>query len=417
MSVKDFYGRICGVDNSYIQDGLLSIPESSDCKSDTNSPACQQQVVQQNIRSDLSNQKYLYYTDITNPFALGGVCVSYCPGSMQGAKYCPPELEQDELVPNVCIVKRSAKNYPSSLSHKLLLSDLEYRSTLFRCLPAVTETTHNGTTISKKNSLIVGRLNQLNMFLSELWADVSRSWRLILVSGVIAILFGFFFLLMVRMYAEIFVWFAIGLLFVALLGGGIMGLASSPSESTSLYSLSAWMPRAPIYASIIACIASLVYAIFIGVFFQRIKRATGIFREAANAVAALPALLILPFTLFILIVVFLIFWMQTALNLWSAVGETSVHGSTTVVSWSYSHRFMFFYHLFGFFWVSQFLLGYLHTSTAGAVATWYWTPTEEKYVTRLQQPVLRAAMRPVLYHIGSIALGRYLHVHGSNSIC
>jgi len=434
----DYLGRVCGVNNRNAEDGIISIPNSAACKhpNSPNSNECIEQVQRAGLKQDLTDKPFLYYFDLTKPFALGGVCVSKCPGtggsssvaieqaSSASKRYCPPELQNDPIIPNVCLAKRldapGDKSYPEAVTNRLLISSLEYRPVMFRCLPNIGSQKSqqaNYTAITEKKSNILGRLNSFSMVIDELWADVARSWKLLLVSAVIAILLGFSFLILVRIYAHIFVWFAVVALFVALTGAGLFGIVTSYadniSEVTGISALGgedgilvAYFPNFRFYASLVSLALALAYALFVGAFYTRIQRATGVFREAALAVASLPHLLIVPVLLFIVISVFLVFWVQVALTLWSAVGSSSVSSGTTQFSWSIAHRLMFGYHLFGFFWVTQFFVAFLYTSVAGAVAEWYWIPQEEKQrIMTVREPILRAIIRPCIYHLGSLALG------------
>jgi hypothetical protein len=403
----DFYGRVCGVDNSRVNDGVLSIPDAKECNTQgVTSSACVNLVSSRRLKQDLSKKPFLYYLDITQPFYYGGTCVSYCPGT-SGQEYCPPELEPDPLIPNSCVARREDKTFPMSPATKMLTSGLTYRTLLFRCLPNISPSMDisNSTKISTTRGNILSHLNSFSMIFDELWADISRCWKVFVISATVAILLGFGFLVFVRLYAAAFIWFAIGMLFTVLFFGGAFGLyfySSSPHDDTVL---SAWMPNLRFYLSLISIICSFLYLFIIGLSFRRIKRATGIFREAATAVASLPSLLLLPMLLFIIISVFILYWIQIALSLWSSVGSTHVQGKVTQFSWSISHRLMFGYHIFTFFWVGNFVIAYLYTTVAGAIATFYWTPHEEKHVALLKQPVLRSALRCLLFHLGSLACG------------
>ncbi|CAG0879319.1 unnamed protein product [Cyprideis torosa] len=59
------------------------------------------------------------------------------------------------------------------------------------------------------------------------------------------------------------------------------------------------------------------------------------------------------------------------------------------------------YHIFLFFWVTQFIIACQHVVVAGAIATWYFTRDKNK----LGWPVIASFYRLVRFHLGSVAFG------------
>ncbi|KAF2349739.1 Choline transporter-like, partial [Trinorchestia longiramus] len=62
------------------------------------------------------------------------------------------------------------------------------------------------------------------------------------------------------------------------------------------------------------------------------------------------------------------------------------------------------YHIFGFFWVSQFVVGCQHVVVATAVSTWYFTRNKKE----IGWPILTGMQNLILYHMGSVAFGALL---------
>jgi len=66
-------------------------------------------------------------------------------------------------------------------------------------------------------------------------------------------------------------------------------------------------------------------------------------------------------------------------------------------------RAMQFYHIFGMFWCTGFILAMGEMVVAGAIASWYFSePPEKKPPSR---PVLKSLKRTCRYHLGSLAFG------------
>jgi hypothetical protein len=158
------------------------------------------------------------------------------------------------------------------------------------------------------------------------------------------------------------------------------------------------------YSGIFLLILDLLYVIIILFYARRINRSIAILRKAASAVSAIPQLFILPFIMFGGLILFMIYWFAVSIYMWSS-GTIVISGMTNQVEWDISYRVVFLYHLFGYFWFTQFWNGILKVCVASALAEWYWTPNKSaKNRIYLKLPVLRAIGRIVWYHLGSIAL-------------
>jgi solute carrier family 44 protein 1 (choline transporter-like protein) len=91
---------------------------------------------------------------------------------------------------------------------------------------------------------------------------------------------------------------------------------------------------------------------------------------------------------------------------------------------------MWWYHLFGLFWTSQFVIACQHVTVAGVVAMWYFTYDKKRLPKRYvhmracmgehlprcltspihtrTSPVTTMMGRVVCYHLGSVAFGSFL---------
>jgi hypothetical protein len=251
----DYLGRTCGNPWSTIE----SLPADSDCKRDGRSNECRTKVEKANElngNEDLSQRPYLWFMDITNPLKYGGVCVSYCPGRQPGQEekvdgepvegdiaeqgtlaphsswsYCPPQLQSSSNASTLCWTKRidDGSQYPSLVTQQLLqYAKLEYRTVLRRCIPITQskQSTKNITEIADvKSSSIFARLNSFNEVWTELWGDVLKSWKVVLLAiVVVAVLLSVLFLVLVRIVAHFFVWFSVVSVFFTILLMGAIGV-------------------------------------------------------------------------------------------------------------------------------------------------------------------------------------------------
>jgi choline transporter-like protein 2/4/5 len=112
---------------------------------------------------------------------------------------------------------------------------------------------------------------------------------------------------------------------------------------------------------------------------------------AAKAIGAIPSLVIYPIVPFLILVVFLIYWVTALLYLTSAGSVTqnicnnscAAYDLTSLsisdnncCGYSLHHcknvAWAIIYHVFGMFWITQFINACCLTTIAGAIAAYYW---------------------------------------------
>jgi choline transporter-like protein 2/4/5 len=133
----------------------------------------------------------------------------------------------------------------------------------------------------------------------------------------------------------------------------------------------------------LACTA--LYLCLVVVMRKRIQLAIGIVKQAAKALATMPALLVLPVLQAIGLLIFIIPWIIYVLFLASSGTITTVQGSYetddgTEVPYSYREftyttntKYAFLYMIFCYFWTSEFILAFGQLAIALAFTGWYFT--------------------------------------------
>ncbi|XP_044756952.1 choline transporter-like protein 1 [Coccinella septempunctata] len=134
---------------------------------------------------------------------------------------------------------------------------------------------------------------------------------------------------------------------------------------------------------------------------KRVQIVVQLFKESGKAVAAMPALIVLPVLTFICLAIVIALWFFFSLWVESAgilteVGSGVFHYEKNI--WMKITRWQ---NLFAMLWMSQFLVGCQHMVIAGAVSSWYFTRDK----TRLGWPIYRSIQNLIRYHLGSVALG------------
>jgi len=418
----DYMGRLCGSDNRNVSTNVIKLPLDPDCiisddsngKNKTALNLCESKI--EAYREDLSSRKYLWFMDVSQPVTYGGVCVSYCPGASSGSAECPPELLTETVEPistaigslelDYCAYERTDYNttmFPPSSQMKLLTSQFSYTSVMHRCFP--TFTFLNSTVVNGKAS-INSAVNEAAGAMTRLWNDVYKSWKVIVVSAALALIISFLFLVLIRWFTSIIVWFCVCFCFLAGAGLSAFLLWQGYTEWQTMKTLGLSTTFAKIMFGFGCGVGglSVVYLLVVFFLFLRIRRAIGIIEEATKAVSAMPQIMVLPIGLAFCLILFAAYWVVVAVFLWS-YATPSIDGYAVRYTMSRWTRGLFGYHVFGGLWITQFFLAIEYMCIAGAVGSWYWR-RKKKYVVGL--PIAKSVLRTLVFHVGTAAFGSLL---------
>lgn len=419
----DYLGRVCGTDMTNAAAGVIKIPGDIDCKNSesknqTAIDLCEQKV--QKYKINLKNRKYLWYMELREPLAYGGVCVSFCPGAQSeevvvgNGTYCPPELTKDEVEPfssaldilslEYCAYNRDDLNasFPLTTTVSAISSQFVYFDVLNRCVPTFKFLNSTNNAIS---DAVNSAFNEASEGLSRLWSDVYKSWKVVVCAAILAFFLSFIFLIVIRLITGIVVWVCVGFCFVALCGVSAFLLWQGYTDWQNMKSrgLSTTYGKVVFGFGCGTGLVATIYGIVVAFLFLRIRRAIGVIEESTKALQAMPQILILPVALAAFLILFGAYWVVVALYLFS-YGQPEIDDFAVVYNMSKWTRGIFAYHIFGGLWVSQFLISMEYLMVAGAVASWYWRPPKKKrFVVGL--PVSQAILRTIVFHTGTAAFG------------
>ena len=165
--------------------------------------------------------------------------------------------------------------------------------------------------------------------------------------------------------------------------------------------------------------AYLIYSITMSVFTcillliiismrKRIGLVLRLFAEAQKALIDMPLLLGMPIITFIFLLLFLFYWIITAIMIYSFGEYEKTDIELYGQRWSKKSfgTFIWWYHVVGLVWVSEFIFGCQSMIIAGSVSKWYFTRPK----SALRAPICTAIYRLFFYHLGSVALGSFLIV-------
>jgi len=112
---------------------------------------------------------------------------------------------------------------------------------------------------------------------------------------------------------------------------------------------------------------------------------------------------LVPIFFFFVFIIWLVYWITSLIFIWS-VGDVKCCRDTPFASieWNDTTRYVFWYNLFGLFWVNAFIIGCGQFIVAVAVCTWYFTHTADSGGSA---QIMRGFKWVLRYHLGSIAFG------------
>jgi choline transporter-like protein 2/4/5 len=314
---------------------------------------------------------------------------------------------------------------------------------------------------------LVDKMQATAAKLAQWFGDLQKTAPLIIINGgVLSLIFGFIFLLLLKYCAGPVIWATClvafllvgGLaLYAANMGGMLtrykeqykvdlpMGVqddaakaaADSEEANQGAYKFVAYV------AGLLSCVI-----LFVIIFMRKkIKICIGVVREASRAVRSMPSLVVFPVVPFVMLLVLVAYWlpiaalikssssisvsdvtaatakatavasggryvlnttaMDAAMNasLSSAGGAAAGTGfGMKAVQPSNVGSMLLWYHLFGLLWTNALIDAISMCSIAGAVSKWYWS--KEKSVKEMGLfPLGKAFYNCFRYHMGSLCFG------------
>jgi len=138
---------------------------------------------------------------------------------------------------------------------------------------------------------------------------------------------------------------------------------------------------------------------------SRVKLVIALFKEAGEVIITMPLIILQPFYTVIAVALFLGYWTITLLYIVAckdAVIKEFSYADLVKYETDEFMKYAVWYHVFGLFWVTQFLVACQLLIIAGAAAAWYFTRDKSKLGWF---PILASFYRAVRYHLGTLAFG------------
>ncbi|XP_055962561.1 choline transporter-like protein 3 isoform X2 [Sorex fumeus] len=379
----DSFGNVCGRKNAPVQGAPLS-------------------------GQDMTLKKHVFFLNAcnldTNNVQLGSIvlCVTSCPEEQLDT------LEEIQLFANstgsfLCVYNLDSFNYTQnpevdSLCPRLPVPPSKSFPLFNRCIPQTPEC------YSSFASVLINDLDTLHRILSGIMSgrDTILGLCLLALALSLAMMITFRFLttLLVHIFIALIVF---GLLFVcSILWWLYYDYTNDLSIEldTERENMKCLLGFALISTAITAVLLVLIFVLR-----KRIKLAVELFQVTNKAISSLPLLLFQPLWTFALLIFFWVLWLTVLLCLGTAGAAQVIEGGQVDYQPLSGIRYMWWYHLLGLIWTSEFILAGQQFTVAGAVATCYFNRNKNDPPNH---PILSSLSILCCYHQGTLVKGSFL---------
>ncbi|XP_027623001.1 choline transporter-like protein 3 isoform X3 [Tupaia chinensis] len=379
----DSFGNVCGKRNSPVEGAPLS-------------------------GQDMTLKKHVFFMNSCNPEVKGlrlgtiALCVSSCPEEQLNT------LEEVQLFANtsgsfLCVYSLNSFNYTQSpetdsLCPRLPVPPSKSFPLFNRCIPQTPECyslfapvlTNDGDTLHRiLSGIMSGRDTILGLCILALALSLAMMFA-----------FRFITILLVHIFISLVI---LGLLFVC---GVLWWLYYDYTNDLSIeLDTERENMKCVLGFAIVSTVVTAVLLILIFVFRKRIKLTVELLQVANKAISSSPFLLLQPVWTFAILIFFWVLWVAVLLSLGTAGSAHAIEGGQVEYRPLSGIRYMWWYHLIGLIWTSEFILACQQMTMAGTVVTCYFNRNKNDPP---DHPILSSLSIVLCYHQGTVVKGSFL---------
>ncbi|XP_039726545.1 choline transporter-like protein 1 isoform X3 [Pteropus medius] len=391
VSGYDSFGNICGQKNAKLE----GIPNSG---------------------MDHTHRKYVFFLDPCNLDLINrkiksvALCVAACPrqelktlsdvqkfADVNGSALCSYTLKPSEY---------TIPSKASGVCPKLPVPASAPIPFFHRCAPV------NISCYAKFAEALITFVSD-NSVLHRLISGVMTSKEIILGLCLLSLVLSMILMVIIRYISRVLVWIVTVLVILGSLGGtGVLWWLyakqrKSPKETVIPEQLQIAEDnlRALLIYAISATVFTVILFLIMLVMRKRVALTIALFHVAGKVFIHLPLLVFQPFWTFFALVLFWAYWIMTLLFLGTA--GSAVQNEQGFVEFRVSGplQYMWWYHVVGLIWISEFILACQQMTVAGAVVTYYFTRDKRNLPFT---PILASVSRLIRYHLGTVAKGSFI---------
>ncbi|XP_046307256.1 choline transporter-like protein 1 isoform X2 [Marmota monax] len=391
VSGYDSYGNICGQKNAKLE----GIPYSG---------------------MDHTQRKYVFFLDPCNLDLINrkiksvALCVAACP--RQELKTLSDVQKFAETNGSaLCSYNLKPSEYTTSSKSSVLCPKLPVPASapipfFHRCAPV------NISCYAKFAEALITFVSD-NSVLHRLISGVMTSKEIILGLCLLSLVLSMILMVIIRYISRVLVWILTILVILGSLGGtGVLWWLyakqkRSPKETVIPEQLQIAEDnlRALLIYAISATVFTVILFLIMLVMRKRVALTIALFHVAGKVFIHLPLLVFQPFWTFFALVLFWAYWIMTLLFLGTT--GSAVQNEQGFVEFRISGplQYMWWYHVVGLIWISEFILACQQMTVAGAVVTYYFTRDKRNLPFT---PILASVNRLIRYHLGTVAKGSFI---------
>nr|XP_012592250.1 choline transporter-like protein 1 isoform X3 [Microcebus murinus] len=391
VSGYDSYGNICGQKNAKLE----GIPNSG---------------------MDHTKRKYVFFLDPCNLDLVNrkiksvALCVAACP--RQELKTLSDVQKFAEINGSaLCSYNLKPSEYTTSSKSSVLCPKLPVPASapipfFHRCAPV------NISCYAKFAEALITFVSD-NSVLHRLISGVMTSKEIILGLCLLSLVLSMILMVIIRYISRVLVWIVTILVILGSLGGtGVLWWLyakqrRSPKETIIPEQLQIAEDnlRALLIYAISATVFTVILFLIMLVMRKRVALTIALFHVAGKVFIHLPLLVFQPFWTFFALLLFWVYWIMTLLFLGTT--GSAVQNEQGFVEFKISGplQYMWWYHVVGLIWISEFILACQQMTVAGAVVTYYFTRDKRNLPFT---PILASVNRLIRYHLGTVAKGSFI---------
>ncbi|XP_008579641.1 PREDICTED: choline transporter-like protein 3 [Galeopterus variegatus] len=379
----DSFGNVCGKKNSPVEGAPLS-------------------------GQDMTLKKHVFFMNSCNlevkdaRLSSTALCVSSCPEEQLDT------LEEVQLFANtsgsfLCVYNLNSFNYTQSpqadsLCPRLPVPPSKSFPLFNRCIPQTPEC------YSLFASVLINDADTLHRILSGIMSERDTILGLCILALALSLAMMFTFRFITTLLVHIFIALLIlGLLFVS---GVLWWLYYDYTNDLSIeLDTERENMKCVLGFAVVSTAITAVLLILIFVLRKRIKLTVELFQVTNKAISSSPLLLFQPLWTFAILIFFWVLWVAVLLSLGTAGSARAIKGGHVEYQPLSGIRYMWWYHLIGLIWTSEFILACQQMAIAGAVVTCYFNRNKNDPP---DHPILSSLSILFCYHQGTVVKGSFL---------
>ncbi|XP_056376203.1 choline transporter-like protein 1 [Hyla sarda] len=391
ISGYDSYGNICGQKNAKVEG-------------------------YENSGLDHTNRKYVFFLDpckldiVNRKIKSMALCVSECPQQelktlsdvMKFAETNGSHLCDYALSP----IQYTTDNRASSLCPKLPVPESAPIPFFHRCAPV------NISCYAKFAEALITFVSD-NSVLHRLISGVMTSKEIIIGLCFLSLVLSMILMVVIRYISRVLVWILTILVTLGTLGGtGVLWWMYAEHRKSfnedlppDQLQVSKDNQQALLIYAISATVFTVILLLIMLIMRKRVALTIALFNVAGKVFIHLPLLVFQPFWTFFALLLFWVYWVMILLFLGTAGDPSTNEQGFVEFKISGPLQYMWWYHLVGLIWISEFILACQQMTIAGAVVTYYFTRNKRDLPFT---PILASVNRLIRYHLGTVAKGAFI---------